>query len=291
MRILRWLKWRHARHAFLSSCDGGGQSKWSSASETRRAAVRQLPRLAPYERLGAHYHRFSASFCPRYEDLLAALAVRFQFPIRHVLDVACGAGTLTARLAPRFEKVVGVDVSRAMLAAAQKACGGLTSVRLCEGDYRTFELGERFDAATCACDSLNYVDSPRELSDVFRRVAAHLRPGGLFAFDVLDAYSMQLHATLDAVHESDGVRFAMCTEYDDKARKECTYVAFADGVEAHVRVPIAKRDVTRAAREAGFSLVDAFTDRLEMRRYYVLRLGEGRGDCDWASDVASEVDT
>jgi trans-aconitate methyltransferase len=277
MRLWRWLEWRQARARFLSAHDDDGRAQWSIADEDRRAMVRRLPALPPYARLAEHYFRFSASFCPRYEDLLAAVGRRFRFEIRDVLDVACGAGTLTARLAKRFETVVGFDVCEPMLACARRECAALENVRIVNGDYHTFALGERVDAAVCACDSLNYIERIEDLAVVLRRVAAHLRPGGFFAFDVLDAYSMRIHALMDMEYEEAGVRFAMCTDYDAYARQERTYVAFADGVETHARIPVSKWDVTRTAREAGFAVVAAFSDAHAMRWFYVLRIAGGQG--------------
>jgi predicted TPR repeat methyltransferase len=47
-----------------------------------------------------------------------------------VLEVGCANGVLTQRLAPRCDRLLGVDVSPTALAAATERCTGLTNVTL-----------------------------------------------------------------------------------------------------------------------------------------------------------------
>ena len=56
--------------------------------------------------------------------------------------------------------------------------------RLIEADMTDFDLGERFDAVICVFDTLNHLTDFERWCALFERVAAHLRTGGLFAFDV-----------------------------------------------------------------------------------------------------------
>ncbi|WP_407568901.1 class I SAM-dependent DNA methyltransferase [Deinococcus altitudinis] len=97
------------------------------------------------------------------------------------LDLACGTGALTAELAELGLKVTGLDFSAEMLAVAQTRLPGLTFV---QADLRDFELGERFDLISCVFDSLNNLTRPEDLQLALGRMAAHLNPGGLLAFDV-----------------------------------------------------------------------------------------------------------
>src|SRR5439155_19255905 len=58
-------------------------------------------------------------------------------------------------------------------------------VRLVRGDMRDFDLGERFDLALIAVKSFAYLAGRAEQQRALACVAAHLRPGGLLALDLL----------------------------------------------------------------------------------------------------------
>ena len=51
-------------------------------------------------------------------------------------------------------------------------------------DMRAFDLPKPVDAVTCLYASLNHLADPTDLTRTFQRVAAHLRPGGAFVFDL-----------------------------------------------------------------------------------------------------------
>jgi SAM-dependent methyltransferase len=271
-RMINWLNWRWSRYRFIAATGwtrGGGFS--GPANPRFREAVRSKPQLSPYTRLAPLYFEYSRDFCPRYDRLLAAIAKSYAFPIRDVLDVACGAGTLTARLAQRFESVTGFDISREMLDCAARNCAEHANVRLLQEDFHSFRLAERFDAAVCASDSLNYVSRPEDLEAVFRQAAFHLRPGGFFLFDVLDGQTMKHSAQFDFHYRNDDTRFAMCTEYEESSNREITSVVFVDGVEDHVRIGLEAAHVESVALNTGFTIADTFCDLHGFRRFYVLR--------------------
>jgi ubiquinone/menaquinone biosynthesis C-methylase UbiE len=63
------------------------------------------------------------------------------------LDVGCGAGAWTTLFARRCRRVVGIDVSSKMLAAAGAQLEGLENVELIEGDALEVPLDGPFDGA------------------------------------------------------------------------------------------------------------------------------------------------
>lgn len=105
--------------------------------------------------------------------------------IRTVVDLACGTGSLTVKLAQRGYEVTGVDLSPDMLAVAADKCGELEAppLLLCQ-DMSRLRLMAPADAVVCCLDSLNYVTRPAAVQRTFRRVWEALRPGGLFLFDI-----------------------------------------------------------------------------------------------------------
>lgn len=109
-------------------------------------------------------------------DLLLGLADERGVTVRSVLDVACGTGLHAAELAERLDVVVGVDLSAEMLAIARERAPEL---EFHEGDYRTFDVGRRFDLVTCLFSAIGHVDDEDGLRRAMARMAAHVAPGGL----------------------------------------------------------------------------------------------------------------
>src|SRR5262245_50103272 len=93
----------------------------SFASPALRKVIDEAqPQLASYERLAAVYHAYARTFCPDYVAFLQSLRAKYGIPLRSILDLACGAGTLTTQLAQVAQRVSGLDISDAMLDAARK---------------------------------------------------------------------------------------------------------------------------------------------------------------------------
>jgi SAM-dependent methyltransferase len=106
-----------------------------------------------------------------------------------ILDLACGTGNITLRLAARGYDMIGVDASGDMLAQAQnKAFEQGHRVLWLAQDMRALDLYGTVDAAVCTCDGLNYILNGNELMETFRRVRLFLNPGGIFIFDMNTAY-------------------------------------------------------------------------------------------------------
>lgn len=106
-----------------------------------------------------------------------------------VLDLACGTGSVSVRLAKAGYEVIGVDASPDMLAVArQKAqAAGQDILLLCQ-DMCALDLYGTVRAAVCTLDSLNHLPSADAVREALRRVALFLEPGGIFIFDVNTPY-------------------------------------------------------------------------------------------------------
>ena len=101
-----------------------------------------------------------------------------------VLDLGCGTGTMTERLAGYGYDMIGVDNSEEMfeLAMEKKTESGYDILYLLQ-DMRGFELYGTVRAVVSVCDSVNYITEPDELEEVFRLVNNYLDPKGIFLFD------------------------------------------------------------------------------------------------------------
>ena len=120
-----------------------------------------------------------------FQDLLVEPATeRLLAPAKGemILDVACGAGRMTRRIAASGARVVAVDHSRRLIARAKKR----TKSRLIE--YRVVNASDtrallalgrgRFDKAVC---TMAVMDMP-EIRPLFRALPKLLKPGGAFVF-------------------------------------------------------------------------------------------------------------
>jgi ubiquinone/menaquinone biosynthesis C-methylase UbiE len=92
-----------------------------------------------------------------------------------VLDLGCGNGDKSARLADRFE-VLGVDISKRQLQLARAAVPGASFI---QADFAELDLpAEAFDAVTAL---YSIVHVPRdEQPDLLGRIRRWLKPGGHF---------------------------------------------------------------------------------------------------------------
>lgn len=89
------------------------------------------------------------------------------------LDAACGAGWGTAVLAAQSTRAVGLDLSAAAIADANRDYGGLADFH--EADLRELPFADdEFDSVVCF-EAIAHVAEPAQVLDELRRV---LRPGG-----------------------------------------------------------------------------------------------------------------
>ncbi len=90
-------------------------------------------------------------------------------------DLGCGTGVIAAELAPYVGRVIAVDESKAMLAAARRRLDGVKNVELRAGELEALPLADgELDAAVVSL-VLQYVAEPPVALAEVRRV---IRPGG-----------------------------------------------------------------------------------------------------------------
>jgi len=108
-----------------------------------------------------------------------------------VLELGAGFGRLLPALSRSCMQVVGLELDRHFLAAAERRMRELPRsqrrVRLLRGDMRRFELGQRFERIILPYNALYCLLTRRDILACLKSVRAHLAPGGRFAFDVWSA--------------------------------------------------------------------------------------------------------
>lgn len=178
-----------------------------------------------YEYLAGCYDLFTADVdYARWADYLERHFRTGKLPIRTVLDLACGTGSLTCLLAERGYDMTGVDLSAEMLAVAMEK-GRELSVEpplFLNQSMDRLDLYDTVDACVCCLDSVNYVTRPAVLRRAFQRVHLFLTPGGMFVFDINAPEKLM---GLDGQMFMDENEDAACiwrAEYS-KRRRICTY--------------------------------------------------------------------
>ncbi|MBM7649969.1 SAM-dependent methyltransferase [Bacillus ectoiniformans] len=191
---------------------------------------------------------------------------------KRVLDVGCGTGEFTVRLAEAQWDVTGIDLSDDMLMIAQmKASDKGLTLPLFQQDMREMEgLGE-FDAVTIFCDSLNYLASEEDVVKTFHKVYDHLKPGGLFMFDVHSQYKMN-HIFKDGTFTSADEEVSYiwnCFEGEepDSVEHELTFFAFEETAglyerfdEVHCQRTFSEGAYQSLLKATGFELLQVSAD-------------------------------
>lgn len=98
-------------------------------------------------------------------------------------DLGCGTGQVAETLAPFVRRVIAVEASRAMLAAARRRLDGLANVELRRGELEALPVDDRVLDAAVICLVLHHVAEP---AAVLAEAARALVPGGrLLLIDML----------------------------------------------------------------------------------------------------------
>lgn len=210
-----------------------------------------------------------------------------------VLELGCGTGSMTERLARAGYDMIGSDISSDMLdiAMEKKASSGLDILYLLQ-DMREFELYGTVRAIVSVCDSMNYILEEEELLQVFSLVNNYLDPGGMFIFDLKTQKKYRDMGEITIAENRDEASFIWENYYDEEEQiNEYDLTLFirddADGrydrfEEFHEQRAYSLAKIGELIRESGMELVtmyDAFTHdpaTEESERVYVIAREQGK---------------
>lgn len=122
-------------------------------------------------------------------QVLSSLLTRYGKSRGLLLDLACGTGSVSVRMAQKGYEVIGVDLSPEMLSEAQNKAysAGQNILFLCQ-DMTALDLYGTVDAAVCTLDGLCHLPDEESLQAAFGKVSLFMNPGGVFLFDVNSVY-------------------------------------------------------------------------------------------------------
>lgn len=103
-----------------------------------------------------------------------------------VVDAGCGSGIWARALTDRGYRVLGIDISASMIRLARQHA---PAAKFRVGSFLSADLPS-CDAVTSIGECVNYAfdrkSGKRGMAIFFRRIFHALRPGGIFAFDIVE---------------------------------------------------------------------------------------------------------
>ncbi len=186
-----------------------------------------------------------------------------------VLDLGCGTGSLTERMAAKGYDMIGVDMSQEMLgiALAKREEAGSSTLYLCQ-DMRELELYSTVGTVISVCDSVNYILEEEELKETFRLVNNYLYPGGIFIFDFNTLYKYeQVIGDATIAENRDDCSFIWENYYHDEEHineydltifvREAEEDIFRRFCETHYQRGYTLEEMTELVKAAGLELLTA----------------------------------
>ncbi len=206
----------------------------------------------------------------RRADFIEKLMHRASVPVRTVLDLACGTGTLTELFARRGYEMIGVDGSAEMLMQAREKFLDFDGVQplLLNQSMPELDLYGTVDAAVCSLDSINYLTRARDVQRTFSRLRLFIAPGGSFVFDVHGVGKMEALDGEVFLDEDEDVYCVWRTEYRKRAKMLDYFVdvfrregeTWERGFEEHHQRAYTVEELTEWLKNAGFTRIRVYGD-------------------------------
>ena len=138
--------------------------------------------LALYKELAPHFLKMTQFLTDTDKEVAWLNKIFKKHGVQKVLDVACGAGRHSVRLAKLGYQMTGLDYSKWQIREARKyAKKEKVAPRFLIRNANRFSFAEKFDAAICMWTTIG--EEPMVYEKVIRNVRASLRKGGIFIID------------------------------------------------------------------------------------------------------------
>lgn len=203
-------------------------------------------------------------------QVLGSLLTRYGKSRGLLLDLACGTGSVSVRLAKKGYEVIGVDLSPEMLSEAQNKAftAGQNILFLCQ-DMTALDLYGTVDAAVCTLDGLCHLPDEESVFAALQKVSLFMNPGGVFLFDVNSVYKHRavlgnntfvydtddVYCVWQNTLLSDGVTVQMDLDFFEPVSDAGDYVRQS---ERFTERAYPKETLEAMLKKAGFTVLDVF---------------------------------
>jgi SAM-dependent methyltransferase len=112
-------------------------------------------------------------------DFYQSLASEAKARREALLELACGTGRVTIRLAREGIETVGLDISPQMLEVARRKSRDIPNLHWVQADMCTFDLGQTFGLVLIPGHAFQNLNTPEEQVACLECLHRHLNPGGI----------------------------------------------------------------------------------------------------------------
>lgn len=200
-----------------------------------------------------------------------------------IVDLGCGTGQVTKRLANSGYKVTGIDLSDAMLSMAKQSeqqfmqvleqanqAMHYVPITWKQQNMVNWYTDEQVDLVLSYCDSINYLLHEDDVLALFYSTYEQLKPSGIFAFDCHPITRFEQYAQQQPFAYDDGeFSYIWFSEYDEEdaiIEHDLTIYAKVEGEtfrridETHVQRAYSMKWLEQALLEVGFTSVQVYED-------------------------------
>lgn len=140
---------------------------------------------APYSVLAKLYDELMATVdYELWADFIDEVIQNHHFSSNHLLEIACGTGSLTFELEQLGYHITGGDKSSEMVEQANLKAHQLDSnIQFNQLDFLDLNTTERYDVVISVFDSINYLLTEEHLLQMFTQVKRVMTDDAIFVFD------------------------------------------------------------------------------------------------------------
>ncbi|MER2088610.1 MAG: class I SAM-dependent methyltransferase [Sporosarcina sp.] len=190
---------------------------------------------------------------------------------KRVLDIGCGTGLLSMKLAKAGAQVTGIDLSADMLAIAEERAQSLSlPMQFFEQPMQQLDDFSDYDIAVIAIDSLNYLPNREDVISTFRHIHSALAIGGKLIFDVHSTFKTdEIFLESPFTYDNGRIAYIWVTDVGEEPHSVYSELAFFVKVdnglfrrfdEVHAQRTFPVNEYADMLLDAGFSIERIFAD-------------------------------
>ncbi len=186
-----------------------------------------------------------------------------------VCDLACGTGNITIPMSRRGYDMTGVDISEDMLNTAREKSVGLDILYLNQS-LTKLDLYGSMGAFLCMIDGFNYILSPKQLENIFKRLkTCFMDPNALLIFDISSRHKLKnIIGNNTFIHSEKDIFYSWQNRYiEDKNISDMMLTFFTKSdkgyrrfEERHLQRAYSEKEIKYLLKNAGFKEINTYNE-------------------------------